>query len=432
MPFETGAAARKRIAVIGAGISGMGAAERLAMTHEVVLIEAEPRLGGHARTVLAGKRGDQPVDTGFIVFNHATYPHLTALFERLDVPVVESAMSFGASFRGGALEYGLEGAGAFFAQRRNALNPAFWRMLRDIFRFNAGALAACQEPGLTVEGLVRKMRLGRYFRDYYLTPFSGAIWSMPVEQVLEFPAQALVTFFKNHGLLGYDAQHQWYTVQGGSVAYVSRLERSLRARGAEIRLGAPVAGIRRLAEGVEIRVQGAEWELFDEVVLATHSDDALRLLSDADEIERRDLGAIAYQPNDIILHADASVMPRRRAVWSSWNYTEARVKRAGQIDLTYWMNSLQPIPESDPHFVTLNSTRPIRDVLIHDQVTLRHPVYDLEALAAQGRVRAGNGRRKTWFCGAWMRHGFHEDGLSSGLEVAGAICARDAVSVAAA
>lgn len=432
MPFETTAAARKKIAVIGAGITGMGAAERLADKHHVVLFEAEARLGGHARTIMAGKRGDQPVDTGFIVFNYATYPHLSALFERLEVPVAPSTMSFGASFRGGALEYGLQGAGAYFAQRRNLANPAHWAMLRDIFRFNAGALEACSEPGLTMAGLIAKMKLGRAFRDYYLTPFSGAIWSMPVEQVLEFPAQALVTFFKQHGLLGYSEQHQWYTVVGGSAAYVSRLEQSLRAKGAEIRLGAPLAGIRRVAEGVEVRVQGGDWEGFDEVVIAAHSDDALRLLSDADETERRDVGAIAYQPNDIILHADASVMPRRRAVWSSWNYTEARVKRVGQIDLTYWMNSLQPIPQDDPHFVTLNTTRPIREALIYDQVTLRHPVYDLEAVAAQSRVRAGNGRRNTWFCGAWMRHGFHEDGLSSGLEVAEAICAKAAQAVAVA
>ena len=426
MPFETSAAARKKIAVIGAGITGMGAAERLADKHHVVLFEAEARLGGHARTIMAGKRGDQPVDTGFIVFNYATYPHLSALFERLEVPVAPSTMSFGASFRGGALEYGLQGAGAYFAQRRNLANPAHWAMLRDIFRFNAGALEACREPGLTMAGLIGKMKLGRAFRDYYLTPFSGAIWSMPVEQVLEFPAQPLVTFFKQHGLLGYSEQHQWYTVVGGSVAYVRRLEQSLRSKGAETRLGAPVA------EGVEVRVQGGEWEGFDEVVIAAHSDDALRLLSDADETERRDVGAIAYQPNDIILHADASVMPRRRAVWSSWNYTEARVKRVGQIDLTYWMNSLQPIPQDDPHFVTLNTTRPIREALIYDQVTLRHPVYDLEAVTAQSRVRAGNGRRNTWFCGAWMRHGFHEDGLSSGLEVAEALCAKAAQTVAVA
>jgi len=431
MPFEVGATARKKIAVIGAGISGMGAAERLAASHRVVLFEAESRLGGHARTIIAGKRGDRPVDTGFIVFNYATYPHLTALFDRLDVPVVKSNMSFGASIRGGALEYGLDSAAAFFAQKRNALNPSFLVMLRDIFRFNAGALAASQEAGLTIGGLIEKMRLGRYFRDYYLRPFSGAIWSTPVEKILDFPAHAMVQFFKNHGLLGYDEQHQWFTVEGGSISYVDRLEQAMRAKGVDIRLGAPVAGVKRLEDGVEIRATGGEWELFDEVVIAAHGDDALRLLSDADEVERADLGAFTYQPNDITLHADASVMPKRRAVWSSWNYTEAKVKRSGQIDLTYWMNSLQPIPQDDPHFVTLNTTRPIREELIYDQVTLRHPVYDLAALAAQGRVRATNGRRHTWFCGAWMRHGFHEDGLSTGLEVAEAICARDSLSVAA-
>jgi predicted NAD/FAD-binding protein len=252
-----------------------------------------------------------------------------------------------------------------------------------------------------------------------------------VERILDFPARALVQFFKNHGLLGYDEQHQWFTVEGGSRAYVARIEAMMRAAGVDLRLGAPVAGIRRTGDGVEVRAEGGDWERFDEVILATHSDDSLRMLSDADETERADLGAIAYQPNDIILHADAAMMPRRRAVWSSWNYTEARVKRAGQIDLTYWMNSLQPIPESDPHFVTLNTTRPIREELIYDQVTLRHPVYDLAAIAAQDRVRAGNGRRRTWFCGAWLRHGFHEDGLWSGLEVAEAILERDTRSVAA-
>ena len=369
MPFETGAVARKRVAVIGAGISGMGAAERLSASHNVVLFEAEPRLGGHARTITAGKHGDRPVDTGFIVFNYATYPHLTALFDRLDVPVVKSNMSFGASIRGGAFEYGLDSAAAFFAQKRNALNPRFLTMLRDIFRFNEGALAASAEPGLTIGGLIEKMRLGRYFRDYYLRPFSGAIWSTPVEKILDFPAHAMVQFFKNHGLLGYDEQHQWFTVEGGSISYVDRLEQAMRAKGVDIRLGAPVAGVVRLDDGVKVRATCGDWELFDEVVIAAHGDDALRLLSDADETERADLGAITYQPNDITLHADATGMPKRRAVWSSWNYTEAKVKRSGQIDLTYWMNSLQPIPQDDPHFVTLNTTRPIREELIYDQVT---------------------------------------------------------------
>ena len=423
--------AQRNVAVIGAGVTGMGVAERLAERHAVTLFEAEPRLGGHARTVIAGKRGDQPVDTGFIVFNYATYPELTAMFDRLDVPVTESTMSFGASFRGGAFEYGLDGARAFFAQGTRTLDPRHWLMLRDIFRFNARALVESEDGSLTIGALMDRMRLGRWFREYYLTPFSGAIWSTPVEKILDFPAHALVRFFKNHGLLAYDAQHQWYTVQGGSRAYVARLEASMRARGVSLRTGTPVAGVRRDALGVEVRAVGAEWERYDEVVFATHSDDSLALLSDADEAERGNLGAIAYQPNDITLHADARLMPRRRAVWSSWNYTEGPAKRTGQIDLTYWMNSLQPIPGDDPHFVTLNTTRPIREDLIYDQVTMRHPVYDLAALAAQDRVRAGNGARNTWFCGAWLRHGFHEDGLVTGLEVADAILARDTAPVAA-
>jgi predicted NAD/FAD-binding protein len=422
---------QKNIAVIGGGITGMGVAERLASRHAVTLIEAERRLGGHARTVIAGKRGDCAVDTGFIVFNYATYPELTAMFDRLGVPVVKSTMSFGASFRGGAFEYGLQGGRAYFAQARRVLDPRHWRMLRDIFRFNSGALAAAKDGGMTIGELIENMRLGRWFRDYYLTPFSGAIWSTPVEKILEFPAHALVQFFKNHGLLGYEDQHQWYTVAGGSRAYVTRLAASMAARGVVVRTGCAVRGVRRAATGVEVRAEGGAWERFDEVVFATHSDDSLRLLADPTGAERDTLGAIAYQPNDITLHADASLMPRRRAVWSSWNYTEGVVKRAGQIDLTYWMNSLQPIAHDDPHFVTLNTTRPIREELIYDQVTLRHPVYDMPALAAQARVRAANGTDGTWFCGAWLRHGFHEDGLATGLEVAEAILARDAAAVAA-
>jgi len=424
--------ARKKIAVIGAGITGMGVAERLAERHEVVLCEAEPRLGGHARTVTAGRHGDRPVDTGFIVFNYATYPKLTAMFDRLEVPIAPSTMSFGASFRGGAFEYGLEGAKAFFAQPLRALDPRHLLMLRDIFRFNAGALVASQDGTLSIGALMERMRLGRWFRDYYLTPFSGAIWSTPVEKILDFPAHALVRFFKNHGLLGYDEQHRWYTVEGGSRSYVDRLATSMRARGVALRLGTPVRGVRRDAQGVELRAKGDAWERFDEVVFATHSDDSLAMLADPSPDERRDVGAIAYQPNDITLHADPDLMPRRRAVWSSWNYTEGPAKRSGQIDLTYWMNSLQPIPKEDPHFVTLNTTRPIREELIYDQVTLRHPVYDLGAIAAQDRVRAANGTRNTWFCGAWLRHGFHEDGLATGLEVADAILARDTAAVAAA
>ena len=432
MPFEIGASAPKKIAVIGAGISGMGAAYLLADTHKVTLIEAGPKLGGHARTIIAGKNGDQPVDTGFIVFNYANYPHLTALFDKLDVPVTKSNMSFGASIRGGAVEYGLASVNALFAQRKNALDPRFLKMLRDIVRFNRDGLSVARaNPELSIGDFLKVMRTGTWFRDYYLTPFSGAIWSTPREKMLDFPAYAMMQFFENHALLNYEGQHQWYTVQGGSVQYVSRLQSAMQKLGVDIRLSSPVEAVRRPGHGVEIKLQGAEWELFDEVVFATHSDDSLRMLADARPHETAALGKIAYQPNSAVLHADPSVMPKRQLCWSSWNYTEAADKQSDRIDLTYWMNSLQPIPQADAHFVTLNCDRPIREELIYDETTFRHPVFDLDALDGQREVAAMNGSDNTWFCGAWMKNGFHEDGLASAVDVVEGMRNADALPVAA-
>ena len=431
MPFEKGAAAPKKIAVIGAGISGLAAAHLLAERHRVVLIEGAARLGGHARTLIAGKRGDQPVDTGFIVFNHANYPHLTRLFERLDVPTVKSSMSFGASFDGGRFEYSLRSFPAIFAQKRNAVDPRFLRMLADVMKFNAQGVAAARDPSMTIGGLIETLRLGSWFRDRYLLPLSGAIWSTPTEQILDFPAHAMMRFLQNHALLSATGQHQWYTVKGGSVEYVRRLGAALTGAGVDIRLSSPVAAVRRTVAGAEVRVEGAEWEAFDDVVLATHSDDSLAMLSDASPQERATLGAVRYQPNEVVLHADTAIMPKRRSVWSSWIYSEDSAQRSSRIDLTYWMNSLQPIPMDDPLFVTLNTKRTIREDLIHDVETFRHPVYDLAAIAAQGQVRAMNGTRATWFCGAWMRDGFHEDGFASAVEVAEGLLARDAALVAA-
>ena len=428
MPFEAltpgmpqGASLSRKIAIIGGGISGMGAANMLSLNHQVTLFEGGRDLGGHARTVIAGKNGDQPVDTGFIVFNYANYPHLAALFDELDVPVVKSNMSFGASIDGGRLEYALTSVSAFFAQRKNAVNPSFVRMLRDIFKFNKHALRIANDKSLSIREFLDQMGAGNYFREYYLSPLSGAIWSTPKEKIMDFPAHAMINFFHNHGLLGYSGQHQWYTVDGGSRQYVNRLEVQLRNRGVDIRLNASVAGVRRTALGPEVRNLAGEWERFDDVIFATHSDDTLGLLSDATPQEAKALGAIRYQPNDITLHADERMMPKRRSTWASWVYTEDRDAASDRIDLTYWMNSLQPIPMEDPHFVTLNTKREIRQELIYDQVTLRHPVYDLEALAAQSEITQFNGAQNTWFCGAWMKSGFHEDGLSSAVDVVRAI-----------
>lgn len=429
MPFERSQPPR-RIAVVGGGIAGMAATHLLAADNAVVLFEAEARLGGHARTVLAGKRLDQPVDTGFIVFNKVNYPKLVQLFADLNVPIAHSNMSFGASIGGGRLEYALRSLDSLFAQRRNMLNPAFLRMCRDITHFNKMAGAVVQED-MTIGGLLAALNTGPYFRDYYILPLSGAIWSTPTAGIMDFPAQALIQFFKNHALMQITDQHQWFTVQGGSVQYVNRLQADLIRQGAEIRLATPIAGIRRAEQGVFIRSVGAEWELFDEVVLATHSDDSLRMLSDPSAAETAALSAVRYQPNQAILHADASVMPRLRKCWSSWVYSEPQGARPEKIDLTYWMNSLQPIPLDDPLFVTLNSNRRIRDELIYDQTTFRHPVYDLAALQAQAQIRAMNGRRQTWYCGAWMRNGFHEDGFASAVDVVQAMGARNKVRMAA-
>ena len=320
MPFETAAAAPRKIAVVGAGISGMGAAHMLARDHQVVLFEAETRLGGHARTAMAGPNRDTPVDTGFIVFNYANYPHLTALFDDLDVPVVKSNMSFGASFDGGRLEYGLAGLDAIFAQRRNALNPKFLRMIRDILHFNKHGLAASADESLTIGGLIAKLGLSDYFRDHYLLPFSGAIWSSPKDKIMDYPAHAMMKFFDNHALLSATGQHQWFTVQGGSQEYVNRLGNAMTRQGVDLRLGAPIDAVRRTVFGVEVKATGGDWETFDEIVFATHSDVSLRLLSDASPAEAATLGAIRYQPNTVALHSDTSIMPQHKSVWSSWIY----------------------------------------------------------------------------------------------------------------
>lgn len=427
MPFEQISPVPRRVAIVGGGISGMAAAHLLADTHRVVLIEAGPRLGGHARTVLAGRRGDQPVDTGFIVFNRVNYPHLCRLFEALEVPVAESCMSFGASIDGGRFEYGLKDLRALFTQKRRAGDPRFWRMIRDILHFNRNGLAAADCPEMTIGGLLERLGTGSWFRDYYITPLSGAIWSTPTRGILDFPARAMMQFFDNHALLSHTGQHQWYTVRGGSQEYVRRLEASLRRRGVEIRTGAPVAGVRRLGLAAALRQAGGEWETFDEVILASHSDQSLGLIEAALPEEAAALAAIRYQPNRMVLHADASVMPKRRGAWASWVYAEAPGQRRDRIDLTYWMNSLQPIPADDPLFVTLNAARPIREELIHDETLFHHPVYDRGALAAQARLRAMNGTGHLWYCGAWMRNGFHEDGFASGAEVAEALARRAAM-----
>ncbi|NDV01441.1 NAD(P)/FAD-dependent oxidoreductase [Pseudoroseicyclus tamaricis] len=420
MSFDAAPTRPQRIAIIGAGISGLAAAWLLSPKHRVTLFEAAPRLGGHARTVIAGKWGDQPVDTGFIVFNYANYPHLTRLFHELDVPVAKSEMSFGATIDAGRVEYGLRNLSALAAQRANLLRPGFMRMVRDIFRFNAGAETAARE-GQTIGELIRALGLGPWFERYYLMPICGAIWSTPEQQIRDFPARALLTFFRNHALLSATGQHQWWTVEGGSIEYVRRLEAHLRATGCTIRTGTPVAAVSRHGGGATLRAEGGLPERYDQVIFACHPDQALRLLSDASPEEASTLGAVRYQDNRAVLHADEGQMPRRRACWSSWVYQSDGARPghdAPSIGVTYWMNRLQNIKESDPLFVTLNPARPVREELIYDEVTFRHPVFDTAAHDAQIRLRHLQGRSGTWFAGAWTRHGFHEDGFASAVRIA--------------
>ena len=425
MPFENIQSGSKRIAVIGGGISGMGAAYELRHSHEVVLFEAEPLLGGHARSVMAGKKGDMAVDTGFLVFNNQNYPHLVRLFEELDVPTIPSDMSFGASINGGWLEYGVLAPSAIFAQKLNLLRPKFYMMLRDILRFNKRAKGTQISSTITIGELIDNWRLGDWFRDYYLTPFTGAIWSTPIDKILDFPAQSMITFMKNHALLGASGQHKWRTVKGGSIECVSRLKKELIRAGVDVRLATPVTAVFRQPGQVEVISKGFGPEVFDEVIFATHSDISLSILSDATPIERAALEAVRYQPNEMVLHADTTIMPKRKAAWASWVYTEDKDRKSDRIDLTYWVNRLQSLPQEDPCFVTLNTQRNIDEKLIYDRCTFQHPVFDASAMLAQNVIKEFNGSYGTWFCGAWMRNGFHEDGLATGIEAARQLIERD-------
>ena len=418
MSFDGPDLQAQRIAIIGGGISGLAAAYLLAPHHAVTLFEAAPRLGGHARTVMAGLNGDQPVDTGFIVFNYANYPHLTRMFQKLEVPVVKSDMSFGASINGGQIEYGLANLRALTAQRRNLIRPEFARMVRDILRFNAKAEAVASDDSVTVGALMAELKLGDWFQRYYLLPICGAIWSTPPEKIRSFPARALIQFFRNHALLSATGQHQWWTVDGGSIEYVRRLEHHLRGLGVAIHANTPVQAVARDGRKSVVHTGGGPHEPFDHVIFACHSDQALRLLERPTPQERSALSAIQFQDNQMILHRDKGQMPRRKAAWSSWVYKADMSRREPAVGVTYWMNRLQNIPENEPLFVSLNPSDPVADHLIYDQKTFRHPVFDAPALLAQKQLATIQGQNNTWFAGAYTRHGFHEDGFASAARIA--------------
>lgn len=418
MSFDIPTQARSRIAIVGSGISGLAAAYLLSPQHDVTIFESEPRLGGHARTRIAGKNGDQPVDTGFIVFNYANYPNLTAMFDALNVPVIKSDMSFGATINNGAIEYGLQGLSALFAQKSNMAHPAFLRMVRDIFKFNAHAESTAQDETTTIGELTDQLRLGDWFVHYYLMPICGAIWSTPASQVRNYPAASLLRFFRNHALLSATGQHQWYTVKGGSIEYVNRLETHLKLMGCTLRLNTPVAAVTRSPLGVTVKAENGLSESFDQVIFACHSDQALKLIAKPTPTEQTALSDLKYQANRVTLHSDPNQMPKRRAAWSSWVYKSDTVGQEQSLGVTYWMNKLQAIDESDPLFVTLNAATAIDEAKIYDETTLYHPVFDNAALSAQRTIQSINGDNRTWFAGAYLRNGFHEDGFYSAVQVA--------------
>ncbi len=420
-----------KIAIVGSGISGLAAAHRLYPHADITLFEAGPYFGGHTHTVdvtlpTPGGLVTHGVDTGFLVFNERTYPNLIALFEQLQVRTAKSDMSFSVQVPDGPGNTPLEWSGtslnSVFAQRGNLVNPRFWDMLRDLLRFNRlathlaqrGADAALMRP---LADFLHQERFSDAFRDWYLLPMLGCIWSCPTDQMLQFPVATMVRFCHNHGLIQVSQRPQWWTVAGGSRQYVEKIVAPI----ADKRLNTPVQHITRDSQGVLIASQG-QTERFDKLVLACHSDQALALLAQPTAPERATLGAIRYQPNRAVLHTDASVLPKRQRAWAAWNY-ERRASRPGhpvesRVCLHYLLNQLQPLPFTQPVMVSLNPLGDIDPATVIGSYDYEHPVFDLAAIAAQAQVNALQGQQHTYFCGAWTGYGFHEDGLKSGLDVA--------------
>jgi predicted NAD/FAD-binding protein len=406
-----------KIAVIGTGISGMSAAYFLSQKHEVSVFEKEGYVGGHSRTLTFQEDSNEiSVDTGFIVFNHKNYPNLLALFRHLEVPTIKSNMSFGVSINNAWLEYGTMKLSNLFSQKRNFLRPSYYKMLQDVLKFNKKALPYINSQAeKTIGDLIEDLKLGNWFKNYYLLPMSGAIWSTPVEDMLNFPAETLIRFFHNHGLLTVDEQPQWYTVKGGSKEYVTRLTSKIKKN---IQTNLAVSSVTRDKNSATITDSNGDKHQFDAVIFACHSDQALALIAKPSKEEKSVLGRIQYKPNSVILHQDSSFMPKRKSAWSSWVYLSNSYKdKRNKMSLTYWMNSLQSLQSKKPVLVTLNpSVKPKEELIINEHI-FDHPQFNQDAIAAQKDIPLIQGVNKFWFCGAWQKYGFHEDGLSSAINV---------------
>jgi len=414
--------ARRRIAVVGAGVSGLACAWLLSQRYKVTLYEAGNYLGGHTNTVDVTVGGiSHPVDTGFLVFNHHTYPNLTAMLDHLQVDSVATDMSFAVSLDQPDLEWAGSSLGTVFGQKRNLARPAFWRMLADIVRFNRHSVAWLQvhsEGHMTLRDFLREGGYSEAFANWYLLPMAAAIWSCPAGQMLDYPLATFVRFCRNHGLLQVFGRPQWRSIVGGGREYVRKLAAGI----GHIRLGTPVRQVRRVEFGALVETD-QDCRLFDEVVLACHSDQALTLLGDDASVdERRLLGAIRYEPNRAVLHTDPRLLPRDRALWSAWNYQAASdASGAAPVGVSYLINRLQPLPFDTPVIVTLNPRREPAAHTVVAEFDYAHPLFDGAAIAAQEELALRQGRDGIWLCGAWNGYGFHEDGLNSALRVANAL-----------
>ncbi|UTW04339.1 FAD-dependent oxidoreductase [Amphritea atlantica] len=410
----------KKIAVIGSGIAGLSCAWLLNKAHRVTLYEKDDRLGGHSNTVsfdLDGTRVD--VDTGFIVFNPVNYPNLVKFFEHINLPTCETDMSFAVSVDSGRLEYSGSGLGGLFAQKRNLLNPAFWLMIKDLMKFYRNADSMMTDASLadvSLGELLNRLGYGDRFIYDHLLPMGAAIWSTPVQQMLEYPALSFLRFCQNHGLLQVNDRPQWHTIPGGSIGYVSKIAAALEGK---VRINSRIHKVIRRPDGIIIEDLHGVREHYDEVVLACHADQALALLQDPTEQEKQLLSSFPYQRNRALLHLDQSLLPRNKKVWSSWNYMasgSARDER--QVSVSYWMNRLQPLATEQPVIVSLNPLKePAADKLIRS-FFYDHPAFGQDSLINQQKLWSLQGQQNTWFCGAWFGYGFHEDGLQSGLAVA--------------
>ena len=402
----------QRLAIIGTGISGLGCAHFLQKHYDLTLFEAGDYVGGHTNTV-AVKEGDREVcmDTGFMVYNEVTYPHLTRLFKELNVPTKETTMSFSVHHGPSGVEWNGAGFNTLFAQRKNLFSPRHWRFLYQLNRFNNEAVAALDDPqyqSLTLAEYVAARGYGHDFTERYLVPMAGAVWSTPPDKMLRFPAITLLRFWHNHGFLGLHCQHQWRTVDGGSREYVKRLIPPFADR---IHLNTPVKSVRRVGSEIEITTDKLGTQRFDRVIMASHADQSLRLLADAADREREVLSAFQYQPNKTHLHTNEKFMPETKRCWAAWNY-----RYENDTTTHYWMNELQGVSDQVNYFVSLNADVPTADV--KKTIDYEHPLFDLPAIAAQKQVPELNAASSnTYFVGAWTRYGFHEDGLLSAVNL---------------